>query len=634
MNKQKFVEYLRSPDHLNEEQFEEVQQLLVDHPYFSIAKSIAAIAAKKLDNDTRGKLITSAAIFATDRKHLKKYINGELIFLDAPAETGKEKEKITPSVEETPPPSSTEPDLTNLSPPSVGDVDQILDELQHDMNALKKSREHFVDIQNQIDDEGSSVSEKKEIPSVIDKVTIPKTPEDKEDTTISTEEVSPEKDNAISKLVIDLEALKKEFQEEEETNQQKEIDKTDTLEESSNFSAKNVIEEIKKEEGLREEESEKNKPKAVQEEQVSGDQKEKSAKDETDDLIEIYDEEDIEDLTEIPEAPKPSGAPINVVTNMSEGEENDEGEPGIFDEGEIPEQKKPVVPKKEKLPARANRDIRKKVKRSDLNSLMGLKSVPKYLSKKPILPPADELKKEESKSDEPKAADKAPESKKDSPAKSKTQTEKKTNSATAKTSPEKKTTAKKSTTTKKAAAKRSKTSSDTSKSARHIGTPKIEEDVKTESTHPKTKAGENLGSDPVTKATRKAMLDFGKSKGLSMSVSRASPSKRKRSRSGNSKSQDTTKSGGKNDDESGGVSSIIDKFLEENPSIKRKVLSDKEKDLSEESTKFQDEIASEYLAEIYTKQGNKLRAIKIYENLSLKFPEKKSYFADLIQKLT
>ena len=59
---------------------------------------------------------------------------------------------------------------------------------------------------------------------------------------------------------------------------------------------------------------------------------------------------------------------------MSEAEENDEGEPGYFDPGPDPE---PEEPKKhKKLPARADRDVRLKVKRSDLDKLMSMKSIP------------------------------------------------------------------------------------------------------------------------------------------------------------------------------------------------------------------------------------------------------------------
>lgn len=47
----------------------------------------------------------------------------------------------------------------------------------------------------------------------------------------------------------------------------------------------------------------------------------------------------------------------------------------------------------------------------------------------------------------------------------------------------------------------------------------------------------------------------------------------------------------------------------------------------------QEEIVSETLAEVYIHQGNSAKAIKIYQQLMLKYPEKSSYFAALIKKL-
>jgi hypothetical protein len=46
-----------------------------------------------------------------------------------------------------------------------------------------------------------------------------------------------------------------------------------------------------------------------------------------------------------------------------------------------------------------------------------------------------------------------------------------------------------------------------------------------------------------------------------------------------------------------------------------------------------DDIATETLAKLYRKQGKVLQAIKIYEKLSLKFPQKSDYFANQIQEL-
>ena len=42
---------------------------------------------------------------------------------------------------------------------------------------------------------------------------------------------------------------------------------------------------------------------------------------------------------------------------------------------------------------------------------------------------------------------------------------------------------------------------------------------------------------------------------------------------------------------------------------------------------------SETLAQIFALQGNINKAIQVYEQLSLSFPEKKSFFADQIKKL-
>ncbi len=80
---------------------------------------------------------------------------------------------------------------------------------------------------------------------------------------------------------------------------------------------------------------------------------------------------------------------------------------------------------------------------------------------------------------------------------------------------------------------------------------------------------------------------------------------------------------------------LIDNFIRTNPSMPTgtQINENVSGDLSGESAEFHPEIASEYLAEIFLEQGKKDRAIEIYKTLSLKFPEKKSFFAALIKKL-
>ncbi len=82
-------------------------------------------------------------------------------------------------------------------------------------------------------------------------------------------------------------------------------------------------------------------------------------------------------------------------------------------------------------------------------------------------------------------------------------------------------------------------------------------------------------------------------------------------------------------------SELIDKFILANPRIEpSKEKSDTlNEDISKPFTEERGEFVTETLARIYTSQGYYSRAIDIYKELSLKFPEKSSYFASQIEKV-
>lgn len=79
---------------------------------------------------------------------------------------------------------------------------------------------------------------------------------------------------------------------------------------------------------------------------------------------------------------------------------------------------------------------------------------------------------------------------------------------------------------------------------------------------------------------------------------------------------------------------LIDRFIREEPSIKRTntVFYDPT-EAARKSILQSDDLATETLARIYLKQGKVLQAIKIYEKLSLKFPQKSDYFANQIKEI-
>lgn len=89
---------------------------------------------------------------------------------------------------------------------------------------------------------------------------------------------------------------------------------------------------------------------------------------------------------------------------------------------------------------------------------------------------------------------------------------------------------------------------------------------------------------------------------------------------------------------SGQTNNLIDAFLSSNPKIERPAMPARgevveNEDISLNSVAEPEEVASEPLAQIFVTQGYFDKAIGVYEKLSLKYPEKSSYFADQILKI-
>ena len=166
MNKQKFVDLLRQPSSISDSNLIELEELTAENPYFNSAHTVIAKASKLLKSPQSNKRVNTAAIYATSRKALKKYIQGATEFQEAAISTATTFEKaettqeaLKEAIVETVKVDASQAASSNENPPNVllseADHNSLIDEVYDNIEEWRKSRNHFLEYELAIEEAGA-----------------------------------------------------------------------------------------------------------------------------------------------------------------------------------------------------------------------------------------------------------------------------------------------------------------------------------------------------------------------------------------------------------------------------------------------------------------------------------------------
>jgi hypothetical protein len=165
------------------------------------------------------------------------------------------------------------------------------------------------------------------------------------------------------------------------------------------------------------------------------------------------------------------------------------------------------------------------------------------------------------------------------------------------------------------------------KSSPVIAEPKVENEKKDSDSHFELIDGNGTALVDITDNTKKTdipisgydLLDIGENDGIL---------------NGNSEPKTYSLEEIENDSKSLSNDDLINQFINSNPRIKPpQIINNDQEDISLKSLEEPEDLVTEPIAQIYVSQGFFQKAISIYEKLSLKYPEKSSYFAGQIQEI-
>jgi len=617
VNKQKFVELLRSPDNMSNSDLAELEVFTKENPYFQSGHIIVARGSKLLKNKSAARRINTAATYSTNRTVLKDYMQGNIVLAKpAPQFKSVSETPIKSELKEKPAQVTQEKTKAPITPRkapeslSKSDHDLLIDDIYANLEKWKKSRDQYLEFEKASDELELSTHDEN-LEDAVEKIK-----------NQIAEEVTAE-DKIVSDQIEKIEAAQvKDEVEDSGENEVNEIIETESKVEPilplKIEHKEDVIEEIK----------EKDTSDKLSHEATSSDKKEnleianeKNQKSK----LEIEVKEIVETTSSLPDEP----------------EKKEKTESKTKSETKKPTKTdKPAAVKKKTPLAKKKSESATDIDLSDNQATTQLidDEVSKSISiddgeKEAVLDEKiDTIKKEK---DELKLEPRVSKTGKKfrlsilnrpSNKVKKTTITKKKNLA-----PEEKSVVKT-----KAAVKNKPTSATTKKTTKSNKIIAEKETIKSEkTTATKDKTAKELTPNKKFKLKTTLSTKIGKTPTANKSkTDEKNPAKKKaliKKTEGKGEKKKAEIISTKKTDQS----AIINSFLKESPTIKidKNDLSEEITDLSNISNDFPEEAITENLAVILQKQDKNELAIEVYQKLILKIPEKKAYFASQIQKI-
>ncbi len=149
MNKQKLVDLLKQPATIDAKHLDEIVDIVQENPYFHSAYALIAFGRKKISpkQATKDLDLIRAAIYATNRVNLKKYLEAHLggsqasSASDAIVEKSLSEKKIVSKEEGAP--TIDDKKVTTITRPANIDLENVLDNLKSEYKQLEVNIKNF-----------------------------------------------------------------------------------------------------------------------------------------------------------------------------------------------------------------------------------------------------------------------------------------------------------------------------------------------------------------------------------------------------------------------------------------------------------------------------------------------------------